>query len=58
MNNQFHAGQSGHALSLAMGLATCHAGESLESALQRADRAMYVDKARHYEGSPGDRRRA
>jgi diguanylate cyclase (GGDEF)-like protein len=58
MNNQFHAGQSGHALSLAMGLATCHAGESLESALQRADRAMYVDKARHYEGSPGERRRA
>ncbi|MFL9666930.1 diguanylate cyclase domain-containing protein [Variovorax sp. AB1(2024)] len=58
MNNQFHAGQSGHALSLAMGLATCHAGESLESALQRADRAMYVDKARHYEGSSGDRRRA
>ena len=58
MNNQFHAGQSGHALSLAIGLATCHAGESLESALQRADRAMYVDKARHYEGTPGDRRRA
>ncbi|WP_422088332.1 sensor domain-containing diguanylate cyclase [Variovorax sp.] len=57
MNNQFHAGQSGHALSLAIGLATCHAGESLESALQRADRAMYVDKARHYEGTPGNRRR-
>jgi diguanylate cyclase (GGDEF)-like protein len=56
MNNQFHAGQSGHALSLAIGLATCHAGESLESALQRADRAMYDDKARYYETTGIDRR--
>jgi diguanylate cyclase (GGDEF)-like protein len=56
MNNQFHAGQSGHALSLAIGLATCNAGESLESALQRADRAMYDDKARYYETSGLDRR--
>jgi diguanylate cyclase (GGDEF)-like protein len=56
MNNQFHAGQSGHALSLAIGLATCHAGESLESALQRADRAMYDDKARYYEATGIDRR--
>jgi diguanylate cyclase (GGDEF)-like protein len=56
MNNQFHAGQSGHALSLAIGLATCHAGESLEAALQRADRAMYEDKARYYETTGIDRR--
>lgn len=57
MNNQFHAGQSGHALSLAIGLATCHAGEPLEAALQRADRAMYVDKANHYETTAQERRR-
>jgi PleD family two-component response regulator len=56
MNNQFYAGQSGHALSLAIGLATCHAGEPLESALQRADRAMYDDKARYYETTGIDRR--
>jgi diguanylate cyclase (GGDEF)-like protein len=58
MNNQFHAGQSGHALSLAIGLATCHGEESLETALQRADRAMYADKARHYEGAGVERRQA
>ena len=56
LNNQFHAGQSGHSLSLAIGLATCQNGESLEAALQRADRAMYVDKARHYERTGSDRR--
>ncbi|MFH0132230.1 diguanylate cyclase domain-containing protein [Variovorax sp. VaC1] len=58
MNNQFHAGQSGHALSLAIGLATCHAGEPLEAALLRADRAMYVDKANHYEATAQERRLA
>jgi len=57
LNNQFHAGQSGHPLSLAIGLATCHAGEPLEAALQRADRAMYADKARHYETHAGEDRR-
>ncbi|KAF1068290.1 MAG: putative signaling protein [Variovorax sp.] len=58
LNNQFHAGQSGHALSLAIGLATCHVGDSLEAALQRADRAMYADKAQHYKDSAHERRGA
>jgi diguanylate cyclase (GGDEF)-like protein len=49
MNNQFYVGTSGHHLSFAIGAATCLAGESLEAALQRADRLMYVDKARHYD---------
>jgi len=57
MNNQFHAGQSGHALSLAIGLATCHGDEPLEAALQRADRAMYEDNSRYYESAEADRRR-
>jgi diguanylate cyclase (GGDEF)-like protein len=48
LNNQFHAGQSGHAVQLAIGVATCACGDQLEAALQRADRAMYGDKARHY----------
>ncbi|WP_019658386.1 sensor domain-containing diguanylate cyclase [Variovorax atrisoli] len=56
MNNQFHAGQSGHALSLAIGLATCHGDEPLEAALQRADRAMYEDKSRYYQTTQADRR--
>jgi diguanylate cyclase (GGDEF)-like protein len=49
LNNQFYAGQSGHALSLAIGVATCAAGDSLDAALMRADKAMYEDKLRHYE---------
>ncbi|RYZ00984.1 MAG: diguanylate cyclase, partial [Comamonadaceae bacterium] len=48
LNNQFYAGPSGHNLSLSIGCATCVAGESLDDALQRADRSMYDDKARHY----------
>ena len=57
LNNQFYAGQSGRVLNLAIGLATCEAGESLDLALQRADHAMYADKARHYRESPNERRR-
>ncbi len=49
LNNQFYAGPSGHLLSFAMGAATCRQGESVDAALQAADRAMYEDKARHYE---------
>lgn len=57
LNNQFYGGPSGHLLSFAMGAATCHAGESLENALLAADRAMYEDKARHYESEgPAQRR--
>ncbi len=48
LNNQFHAGQSGHAVSVAIGMATCAAGESLDAAVLQADRAMYADKAWHY----------
>ena len=48
LNNQFYSGQSGHVLSFAIGIATCQAREQLDSALQRADKAMYADKARHY----------
>ncbi|MDM0070169.1 GGDEF domain-containing protein [Variovorax sp. J31P207] len=51
LNNQFHAGQSGHVVHLAIGVATCGSGDQLEAALQRADRAMYEDKARHYASS-------
>jgi PAS domain-containing protein len=51
LNNQFHAGQSGHVVHLAVGVATCASGDQLEAALQRADRAMYEDKARHYAGT-------
>jgi diguanylate cyclase (GGDEF)-like protein len=50
LNNQFYAGQSGHALSLAIGVATCAVGDSLDTALMRADKAMYEDKASHYGG--------
>jgi diguanylate cyclase (GGDEF)-like protein/PAS domain S-box-containing protein len=56
-NNQFYAGQSGHVLKLAIGLATCEAGEQLDGALQRADRAMYEDKAKYYREHDGERRK-
>ena len=56
LNNQFYAGQSGHVLKLAIGVATCEAGDHLDGALQRADRAMYEDKARYYRENSGGRR--
>lgn len=49
LNNQFYAGKTGHLLSFAIGSATCASGEQLETALLRADKEMYEDKARHYE---------
>jgi GGDEF domain-containing protein len=49
LNNQFYAGRSGHVLSLSIGAATCEVGEPLEAALMRADKAMYRNKALHYE---------
>lgn len=52
LNNQFHAGQSGHAVSLSIGMATCSTGDQLEAAVMRADRAMYDDKATHYRSRP------
>jgi diguanylate cyclase (GGDEF)-like protein/PAS domain S-box-containing protein len=57
LNNQFYAGQSGHVLKLAIGLATCGAGDQLDAALQRADRAMYQDKSSYYSENEGERRR-
>ncbi len=57
LNNQFYAGRSGHVLSLAIGIATCDGSESLDAALVRADRAMYIDKANHYQAQGVERRR-
>jgi diguanylate cyclase (GGDEF)-like protein len=57
LNNQFYAGRSGQPLSLAIGMATCEFGDSLESALLRADKAMYRAKAVHYDAQGGERRR-
>jgi len=54
MNNQFYPGQT---LSLAIGAATCQAGQSLDLALQSADQRMYQDKERHYNEQTLDRRR-
>jgi len=54
MNNQFYPGQP---LSLAMGRATCHAGDQLDEALQRADQGMYQEKKRFYQEHALDRRR-
>ena len=57
LNNQFYAGQTGRLLNLSIGVATCEAGESLDATLQRADRAMYEDKARYYRENPDASRR-
>jgi diguanylate cyclase (GGDEF)-like protein len=53
LNNQFYPGNE---LSLAMGLATCAAGASLDAAVQAADQAMYQAKAAHYQAHHLDRR--
>lgn len=55
LNNQFYPGKS---LSFSMGLAVCQRGDSIEATLLAADRAMYEDKARHYEAHPPARRRS
>jgi len=55
LNNQFYPGQM---LSLAMGMATCAAGKSLDLALQSADQRMYQDKERYYSECAIDRRRS
>jgi diguanylate cyclase (GGDEF)-like protein len=56
LNNQFYAGRSGHVLSFAIGAATCASGESIDNALMRADKAMYVDKTLHYTTQGTERR--
>jgi diguanylate cyclase (GGDEF)-like protein/PAS domain S-box-containing protein len=53
LNNQFYPG---HPLSLAIGVACCTAGDSVDAAVNRADRAMYAEKNRYYQEQKGDRR--
>jgi len=53
LNNQYYPGQP---LSLAMGTAVAHEGESLEAVVHRADQAMYTSKARYYEAQEVNRR--
>jgi diguanylate cyclase (GGDEF)-like protein len=53
VNNQFY---SGTRVSLAMGVATCEAGERLEVAMHRADARMYAAKREFYEAGGHDRR--
>ncbi len=48
LNNQFYAGQTGHVLSLSIGVASCQSGDQIEAALSRADLAMYQEKSRYY----------
>ena len=45
LNNQFHTGAP---LSFSLGMATCQAGERLETAARRADLAMYEAKRQFY----------
>ena len=40
-----------------MGRATCHAGDQLDEALQRADQGMYQEKKRFYQEHALNRRR-
>ena len=53
LNNQFYPGQT---ISLAMGVASCSSGESVEATIHRADQAMYAEKIRYYQGKNLDRR--
>ena len=55
LNNQFY---TGHKLSMAIGAATCQSSQDLEAALIRADRAMYVEKARYYQENHLERRKS
>jgi len=45
LNNQYYGDPR---LDFAIGSATCHRGESLETTLHLADKSMYVDKRRRY----------
>lgn len=55
LNNQFYPGQT---LSLSMGVASTPSGDGLEAAVNRADQAMYTEKARYYaQHQLADRRR-
>ena len=39
-----------------MGIASCHSGEAVEAAINRADQAMYAEKNRYYQQKSVDRR--
>lgn len=54
LNNQFYPG---HPISLAMGVASCDTSEQVDTALHRADQAMYAEKSRYYQEAGADRRR-
>jgi diguanylate cyclase (GGDEF)-like protein len=54
LNNQFYTGQR---LSMAIGIATCHAASQVEAALHEADQAMFREKSRYYDESQLERRR-
>ena len=45
LNNQYYGGPR---LDFAIGATACQRGENLEKALHQADKAMYLDKRRHY----------
>lgn len=53
LNNQFYPG---HRLSLAIGMATCHAATGVEDCIHAADRAMFDAKARYYDEGKLERR--
>ena len=53
LNNQFYPG---HSLHVSMGHASGHEGSSVEAIVQRADQAMYAEKARIYQTKERDRR--
>lgn len=55
LNNQFYPGQP---VSLAIGIASCQSGDMVESAIHRADQAMYAEKTRYYQDKGVDRRYA
>jgi diguanylate cyclase (GGDEF)-like protein len=53
LNNQFHGGEP---VSLSIGACTGHAGERLESVVNRADQRMYASKRHYYATQSHDRR--
>jgi len=53
LNNQFYPG---HSLHVSMGHASGQEGSSVEAIVQRADQAMYAEKARIYQTKERDRR--
>ncbi len=54
LNNQFYPGTP---LSLSMGVAIAYSGDQIEAAVNRADQAMYAEKALYYAENGLERRR-